>query len=130
MTPLAERFRIGHHAGSPNEDVYFVVVGISTAHTAVLRALRNYLRQACWEWQGQSVFHGESLDSSSAGDCTFMMLFRWAKEAAGVLRAHGLGLLAAEARGGHHDGTREALLTSIGALDAFAEACRAAAPVW
>ena len=58
------------------------------------------------------------------------MLFLLAKEAAGVQRSHGVGLLAAAARGGHHGGTREALLTSIGALDAYAEACRAAAPVW
>ena len=29
---------------SPDEDSFFVTVGISTAHTAVLRALRNYLR--------------------------------------------------------------------------------------
>ena len=70
------------------------------------------------------------LDEALRSDYVFHVLFLLAKEAAGVQRSHGVGLLAAAARGGHHGGTREALLTSIGALDAYAEACRAAAPVW
>mmetsp|Transcript_59968 Transcript_59968/g.164972 ORF Transcript_59968/g.164972 Transcript_59968/m.164972 type:complete len:277 (+) Transcript_59968:21-851(+) len=73
-TICSERFRVGHHAGSPDEDVYFVVVGISTAHAAVLRALRNYIRpslhDSAYDSGYDSGYRGGSLDGSAAAAIT------------------------------------------------------------
>ena len=47
-----------------------MVVGISTAHAAVLRALRNYIRPSLHDSGYDSGYRGGSLDGSAAAAIT------------------------------------------------------------
>ena len=126
------------------------VTGLTVANEYVLMALKGCL-PARNERQTSEVSVGSVLRAAnlwggqpslppspppppslqSRNDLYFFLMFLHAKEALGIIRAHGVGLLAAEQQQRlEHSGSRETVLAALGAKDAFAEACRVTAPLW